>query len=227
MSDVSKIGPKKLVNLPPADMGKLQLSEGRPRMHPLAVLGFLLLRGWLGGAKDARFELILRESRSLQIFLHNLNQSSAGASTIEENLNALSTATRERIHQAELALALDEELDDFASLRIDSTHCASASAYPTDSGTLTKLVSRVCARMQKLNRIDLPALAQDKIDLIEEAGAETRQLNYRICTLTSFKRPAGRESRAGRTRETSTRNSRSSRRTQRRRANARRCHSKA
>ena len=176
---------EELVNLPPADMGKLQLSEGRPRMHPLAVLGFLLLRGWLGGAKDARFELILRESRSLQIFLHNLNQSSAGASTIEENLNALSTATRERIHQAELALALDEELDDFASLRIDSTHCASASAYPTDSGTLTKLVSRVCARMQKLNRIDLPALAQDKIDLIEEAGAETRQLNYRICTLTS------------------------------------------
>jgi hypothetical protein len=174
-----------LIGLPQCDMSKLRLEPGRPRMHPLAVLGFLLLRGWLGGAKDARFEVILRESISLQIFLHNLNQPSPGASTIEENLNALSNETRERIHKAQLALALDEGLDDFASLRIDSTHCASASAYPTDSGTLTKLVCRVCARMQKLEPIALPALVPDHLELIEDALKEMQQLNYRICTLTS------------------------------------------
>jgi len=154
-------------------------------MHPLAVLGLLLLRGWLGGAKHSRFEVILHESISLRIFLHNLNQSLPGGSTIDENLNALSNATRERIHKAQLALALDEGLDDFSSLRIDSTHCASASAYPTDSGTLTKLVCRLCARMQNLKPVDLPALADDQLEMLEEARKETQVLNYRICTLTS------------------------------------------
>jgi IS5 family transposase len=129
--------------------------------------------------------VILRESISLRIFLHNLNQPLPGGSTIDENLNALSNTTRERIHKAQLALALDEGLDDFASLRIDSTHCASASAYPTDSGTLTKLVYRLCARMQNLKPIDLPVLASDQLEMLEEARKETQVLNYRICTLTS------------------------------------------
>lgn len=176
---------QELIDLPMEDMSMLKLEAGRPRMHPLAVLGFLFLRGWLGGAKHSRFEVILRESISLRIFLHNLNQSLPGGSTIEENLNALSDATRERIHKAQLALALEEGLDDFAGLRIDSTHCASASAYPTDSGTLTKLVCRLCARMQNLKPIDLPALAGDQLDMLEEARKETQVLNYRICTLTS------------------------------------------
>ena len=154
-------------------------------MHPLAVFGFLLLRGWLGGAKDSRFELILRESVSLQIFLHNLGQPMPGASTIEENLNALSNETRERIHKAQLSLALTEGLDDFESLRIDSTHCASASAYPTDSGTLTKLVCRLCAMVGNVVRIDLPALIESESNLIEASAEAIRKLNYRIGALTS------------------------------------------
>jgi len=174
-----------LIDLPPADMSKLQLEEGRPRMHPLAVLSFLLFRGWLGGGKDARFEVMLRESVSLGIFLRNLGQPFPGTSTIEENLNALSIETREFILKAELALAFEEELEDFESLRIDSTHCASASAYPTDSGTLTKLLCRLCARMQKLERIALPACDPIQGTQLGEWSEEMRQLNYRICTLTS------------------------------------------
>lgn len=174
-----------LIDLPPRDMGKLRLAAGRPRMHPLAVLGFLLLRGWLGGAKDSRFELVLRESVSLQIFLHNLGQPLPATSTIEENLNALGDETRGRIHRAGLGLALGEGLDDLEGLRLDSTHCASASAYPTDSGTLTKLVCRTCSRMGNLGRIGLPALARGETGPIGDAADEMRKLNYRICTLTS------------------------------------------
>jgi hypothetical protein len=174
-----------LIDLPQADMSKLQLAEGRPRMHPLAVLAFLLLRGWLGGGKDKRFELILRESISLHVFLQNVGQPLPGISTIEENLNALSNETRESILKVELALALNEELDDFKDLRIDSTHCASASAYPTDSGTLTKLMCRLCQKLQNLKRIELPALPQSQSEHFEDSVKQMRQLNYRICTLTS------------------------------------------
>jgi hypothetical protein len=174
-----------LIDLPEPDVDGIKLSAGRPRMHPLAVFAFLLLRGWLGGARDSRFELILRESISLQIFLHNLGQSMPGASTIEENLNALGNETRERIHKAQLSLALTEGLDDFESLRIDSTHCASASAYPTDSGTLTKLVCRLCSMAGNLARIGLPALIESESSLIEALAEEIRKLNYRIGTLTS------------------------------------------
>jgi len=174
-----------LIDLPPADMSKLQLEEGRPRMHPLAVLSFLLFRGWLGGGKDARFEVMLRESVSLHIFLTNLGQPFPGTSTIEENLNALCIETRVIILKAELALAFEEKLEDFESLRIDSTHCASASAYPTDSGTLTKLLCRLCSRMQKLERIALPACDPSQGTQLGEWSEEMRQLNYRICTLTS------------------------------------------
>lgn len=174
-----------LIELPPADMGKLQLEQGRPRMHPLAVLSFLFLRGWLGGGKDARLEVMLRESVSLHIFLRNLDQPFPGASTIEENLNALSIETREIVLKAELALAFEEKLEDFESLRIDSTHCASASAYPTDSGTLTKLLCRMSSRMQKVERIALRACDQIQGTQLGEWSEEMRQLNYRICTLTS------------------------------------------
>lgn len=158
------------------------LEAGRPRMQPLCVLTFLLLRGWLGGCKDERFQTVVQESLSLRIFLENMGQALPSGSTLNENLNAISNETRQRIHRAELALVLDEELDDFEMMRIDSTDARSASAYPTDSGTITKLLCRMCTRLERLDRL---GLAQHAISEMSGKRADLRKLNYQIGTLTS------------------------------------------
>ena len=171
-----------LIEVAPGEPGKLTLATGRPRMSPLAVLIFLLLRGWLGGCKELLFQVTVRESISLRIFLENMGESFPSASTLNENLNALSNETRGRIHRAELALALDEGLDDFSLLRADSTDARSASAYPTDSGTIAKLVCRMCSRLERQQRLGFkPCLASALFD----KQAEIKRLNYQISTLTS------------------------------------------
>ncbi len=171
-----------LVEVSSREPDKRSLAIGRPRMSPLAVLVFLLLRGWLGGCKELRFRVAVKESISLRIFLENIGASLPSASTLNENLNALSNETRRRIHCAELALVLDEKLDDFSMLRIDSTDARSASAYPTDSGTITKLMCRMCTRLGQLERLGLKECSSSELSVWQ---GEIRKLNYQISTLTS------------------------------------------
>ncbi len=159
-----------------------KLEVGRPRIQPLCVLTFLFLRGWLGGCKDERFQTVVRESISLRIFLENIGQPLPSGSALNENLNAISNDTLQRIHRAELALAFHEDLDDFEMLRIDSTDARSASAYPTDSGTITKLVCRMCTRLERLERLGLKPGAPSGLS---DKRGEISKLNYQISTLTS------------------------------------------
>jgi hypothetical protein len=172
-----------LVDVPPNDPPSLKLETGRPRIAPICVLAFLLLRGWFGrGYKDGQFETLIIESLSLRTFLQNIGCSLPAASTLEENLKAVSNATLHEIHCTELAMALDEKLDNFEIIRGDSTAVNSASAYPTDSGTLAKLICRMCSRLEKLDRLKL-----SRCTLSELANWQTEldQLKYRIGTLTS------------------------------------------
>jgi len=49
-----------LVDVPPSDPPPLKLETGRPRILPLCVLAFLLLRGWFGrGYKDAQLKTLI------------------------------------------------------------------------------------------------------------------------------------------------------------------------
>ena len=172
-----------LVDVPPSDPPPLKLETGRPRILPLCVLAFLLLRGWFGrGYKDAQLKTLILESLSLRNFMENMGCSLPAASTLEENLNAVSNDTLHEIHCTELSLALHENLDDFEMMRADSTAVNSASAYPTDSGTLAKLLCRMCSRLEKLECLGL-----NPCTLSELANwkAEFGQLKYRIGTLTS------------------------------------------
>lgn len=159
------------------------LEIGRSRMEPIVVLTFMLLRGLFGYCcKDSRFRTAVEESMSLRIFLENRGCKLPGASTLEENLNAVSNQTRERIHRVQLALAAEEELDDFKKIRGDSTSVSSASAYPTDSGTIAKLLLRMCSRVENLARI---GLEQCPLSEVATWKAELEQLKFRIGTLTS------------------------------------------
>ena len=171
-----------LIEVPAAPPSQLKLETGRPRIPPLCVLTFLLLRGWLGGCKEQRFESSVEESISLRIFLENMGQSLPSGSTLNENLNSVSNETRQKILHAELALVLDEKLDDFRMLRIDSTDARSASAYPTDSGTITKLMCRMCTRLGQLKRLGLKQCPSSELLIWQ---GEIRKLNYQISTLTS------------------------------------------
>ena len=172
-----------LIDVPTNEPKPLQLKVGRPRIEPLCVLAFLLLRGWHGrGFKEGHARTMIVESLSLRNFMENMGQRLPGASTIEENLNAITNKTQEEIHCATLALARDEKLDDFRKIRGDSTAVESASAYPIDSATIAKLLSRLCSEQGKLNKL---GLNQCSLSELESWQAELDQLKYRIGTLTS------------------------------------------
>ena len=172
-----------LIDVPANEPKPLQLEVGQPRIEPLCALAFLLLRGWHGrGFKEGHARTMIVESLSLRHFMENMGQRLPGASSIEENLNAISNKTQEEIHCATLALARDEELDDFRKIRGDSTAVESASAYPTDSATIAKLISRLCSAQGKLNKLGLD---QCLLSELENWQAELNQLKYRIGALTS------------------------------------------
>lgn len=144
------------IELRPIDPAKLQLETGRPRLDPYVVYLFLMLRGRLGGCKMRDARLLQEESMTLHWWLESLELTLPPASTLSENLNAVSNATRDFIHQAQLRYILEEGLDDFSSLYLDSTAVQANTERPTDSGLITKLVERICGRGNKLERFGLP-----------------------------------------------------------------------
>jgi hypothetical protein len=134
----------------------LELEVGRPRLEPYVVYLFLMLRGRFGGCKDQNARLLQEESMTLHCWLENVEVSLPAASTLSDNLNAVSNATRDFIHKAQLRYIVAERLDDFSSLYLDSTATAANTEWPTDSGLITKLVERICRTGSKLDRFGVP-----------------------------------------------------------------------
>jgi hypothetical protein len=99
------------------------------------------------------------------------------ASTLSDNLNAVSNSTRSLIHQVQLRYILNGGLDDFQKCFIDSTAVEANTARPTDSTILVRLIGRVCTIGSNLHRLDLPAMNQ--IGLLEQQQ-ELRALSQQI-----------------------------------------------
>jgi IS5 family transposase len=169
------------IELRQIDPAKRRLEVGRPRLESYSVYLFLMLRGRLGGCKDQEVRLLQEESITLHWWLENLELSLPSASTLSENLNAVSNATRDFIHKAQLRYILDEGLDDFRSLYLDSTAVKANTERPTESGLITKLVERICRRGSKLDRFGLPNF---KPYGLEEVQQELHRLHREIgfCT---------------------------------------------
>ena len=144
------------IDLRQIDPSQIELEVGRPRMEPYLVYMFSMLRGRFGGCKDQDGRLLQEESMTLHWWLENLQLSLPPASTLSENLNAVSNATRDFMHKAQIGYIIDEGLDDFSSLYLDSTATAANTEWPTDSGLITKLVERICRLGGKLDRFGLP-----------------------------------------------------------------------
>lgn len=156
----------------------MELDVGRPRMPAMAVLLFIVLRGYLGGFKDGKVAMTLQESMTVQIWMMNLGYATLpGASTMIDNANAVGVATHEAIVDAQIRQAQREKLDDFKTLTGDSTDVEANSTWPTDSGLIMGLAFR-CEHL-------IRSLADDGITLklpavIGKILGEIRGLNKQI-----------------------------------------------
>jgi hypothetical protein len=148
--------PKLQLQLHELQLDEIELEIGRPRTDAYIVYLFLMLRGWAGGCKDQHARLLLEESVTLKLWLEHLGLELPPASTLSENLNAVSNQTRRLIHQAQLRYIFGQSLDDFQKCFIDSTAVEANTERPTDSTILVRLISRICTAGANLHRLDLP-----------------------------------------------------------------------
>ena len=140
---------------PECETDKLSLQQGRPRMEPEMVYVFMVLRGYLGSICDREARDRLMDSTTVQMYLRSRGEFFPGWTTILENINAVSNATRSHIFDVQLAMIVDEGLDDFSQAILDSTAVEANSAWPTDARILLGLLERAFARTQKLERFGL------------------------------------------------------------------------
>jgi hypothetical protein len=169
--------PKLELQLRELKIDDIQLEEGRPRTEAYIVYLFLMLRGFNGGCKDQQARLLLEESMTLRLWLEHLGLELPPASTLSDNLNAVSNQTRRLIHQAQLRYIFQGGLDDFQKCFIDSTAVEANTERPTDSTILVRLIARVCTTGGNLHRLDLPDMNQ--IGLLEQQQ-ELRRLSLQI-----------------------------------------------
>src|ERR1700726_3246950 len=179
--------PKVQLQLRELKLDDIELEEGRPRTEAYIVYLFLMLRGLIGGCKDQHARLLQEESITLKLWLNHLGLELPPASTLSENLNAVSNPTRDLIHQVQLRWILEQGLDDFQKCFIDSTAVEANTERPTDSSILVRLIARVCTAGGNLHRLDLPDMNQ--IGLLEQLE-ELRRLSQQIHFLNGKARGA-------------------------------------
>jgi IS5 family transposase len=158
--------------------GELDLAIGRTRMSGYAVYLFLMLRGFLGSLTSKPARRFLRESMSLHALLQCRKLSMPGWTTILENANAVSGATRELILDKQIEYVLKEELDDFRELTIDSTAVKANSCWPTDGKILTGLLGRAHRLGQRLHVFGLEDFRKGWVPRWLD---EMDKLEFRIC----------------------------------------------
>ena len=113
--------PKLQIQLRELKLDNIDLEIGRPRTEAYIVYLFLMLRGLIGGCKDQHARLLQEESITLKLWLNHLELELPPASTLSENLNAVSNQTRALIQQTQMRYVLQQGLDDFQKCFIDST----------------------------------------------------------------------------------------------------------
>jgi len=160
--------PKLQLQLCELKVDDIELETGRPRTDAYIVYLFLMLRGLNGGCKDQHARLLLEESITLRLWLVHLGLELPPASTLSDNLNAVSNQNRALIHEVQLRYIIHQGLDDFQKSFIDSTAVEANTERPTDSTILVRLIARVSTTGGNLHRWDLPDMNQ--IGLLEPAG---------------------------------------------------------
>ena len=171
--------PKLELQLRELQIDKIQLEIGRPRTDAYIVYLFLMLRGFNGGCKDQHARLLLEESITVRLWLEHLGLELPPASTLSDNLNAVSNETRALIHRVQLRYIIQQGLDDFQKCFIDSTAVEANTERPTDSTILVRLIARVCTTGSNLHRWDLPDMNQiGLLKQLEELRRMSQQIHF-------------------------------------------------
>jgi len=137
----------------------LVLKQGRPRTLAYVVIIALLLRGfWGAGFKSSDVTSNMQESMTLSVFFTNLGMKMPGRSTLTELVNAVTNDTRLLMLDAQVARALQLNLDDFKTFLQDSTHVDGNTTWPTDSRLMVDIVARLIRVGEKLGRVHLTPL---------------------------------------------------------------------
>ncbi len=167
---------------------ELNLAVGRPRMPAYAVYVFLMIRGFLGSLTSKESCRFLRESMSLYVFLSDRGLKMPGWTTIFENVNLVSHATRELILDKQIEFVLEEGLDDFTKLTIDSTSVKANSSWPTDAKILTGLLARANRLGQKLHVFGLKDFSKGWVPRWLD---EMDKLAFQICLVAGKAKSRG------------------------------------
>src|ERR1700737_539053 len=171
--------PKLQLQLRELKVDNIELETGRPRTDAYIVYLFLMLRGFNGGCKDQHARLLLEESITLRLWLEHLGLELPPASTLSDNLNAVSNQTRSLIHQAQLRYILQQDLDDFQKCFIDRPAVETKPERPTDSTILVRLIARVCTTGANLHHWDLPDMNQiGLLEQLEELRRMSQQIHF-------------------------------------------------
>ncbi len=181
--------PKLQMQLRALKLDEVELEIGRPRTEAYVVYLFLMLRGFNGGCKDQHARLLLQESLTLRLWLEDLGLELPPASTLSDNLNAVSNETRCFMKQTQLRYILAQGLDDFQKSFIDSTAVEANSDRPSDSSLMIKLIDRICAMGSQLHRVDLPEINAVGLAVQQQ---ELRRMSQQILFLNGKARGQGR-----------------------------------
>lgn len=162
------------------DVAELELGEGRPRlMDAYVTFMFLMARAYEGGISRRSFRDLTQESKTMEIIMKNRKISMPARSTISENVNAVSNATRQLILPKQLRAAKKEGLDDFKEMTVDSTAVAANTAWPTDSKILIGLVDRIWRTGNKLDAFGVENFSRHWMEtwLKKMAGLDFKIIN--------------------------------------------------
>jgi IS5 family transposase len=137
-----------------------ELKPGRPRMPVDLVFFFMIARGLWGSVSDQEAVERIADSISVRAILSRHGRAVPGVNTIRENLNKISAATRQLILRCQARYILENRLDDFNEVYIDSTHVEANTSFPTDIDILLKLLDRAFRSTQFLTTFGLDVVIE-------------------------------------------------------------------
>lgn len=147
-------------DLPPAaelNAQDLALGVGRRRMPAEVVYLFISVRGYLSSVTDQVAAEIIRDSTTVRRYFAERGLCVPAARTILDNLSHVSQATRDAIIDCQMDAVLEDGLDDFKKMTVDSTAVKGNNRWPVDSALLHDHLRRVFLTGKKLDRFGLPA----------------------------------------------------------------------
>ena len=119
-----------------------RLEGGRPRMNAQVAFTCLMMRGLYGSVCSVDCLDRFYDSLCVRAFLAPYCKELPRPTTILENINAISSSTREFILDCQIGVVRDDGLDDFAIFLGDSTAIWANSKWPTDSFLIWGWLSR-------------------------------------------------------------------------------------